>query len=141
MTLTVLPPDVEADVIAYLTQHDDVIAAHGDGADQPNIATTMRGPFPMTQITGGGGPWSRVQHVASLTLNTWGAPDGADADRPQIKELHRITLAALLDRAGRRNAGLNISWVAVPVALKWLPDGDQGRFTSSLVFYTRSVST
>lgn len=142
MTTTVLPPDVEADVIAYLRAHADVAAGVGGGTDDPNVATTMRGPFPMHQVVGGGGPWNRVQHVASVTLNTWGSPDNdnAETDRVAVKDAHRTALGALLDRAGLRDAGLNISWVLIPAALRWLPDGNQGRFTSSLVFYTRSVS-
>lgn len=140
MTLTARPPDVEADVIAYLRAHVDVLTDIGGGADDPNIGTVMRGPFPMHQITGGGGPWNRLQHVANITLNTWGEPGKAEADRQAIKQAHRAALGALLDRAGLKDAGLLVSWVTVPVALQWLPDGDQGRFTSSVVLYTRSVS-
>lgn len=135
MTVT-LPPDVEKDVVSYLRAHADVIAALGVATGQPNVATTMRGPFPMVQVTGSGGPLDRRQHVANLTVNVWGAPDRADADRDTVKTVAKTVLAALLDRAGLIRSGTAISWVTVPVALTWLPDGGQGRFTSSVVLYT-----
>lgn len=135
MTVT-LPADVETDVISYLRGHADVIAALGIATGQPNVATTMRGPFPMVQIIGSGGPLDRRQHVANLTVNVWGAPDSADADRATVKTAAKTVIAALLDRAGLIRSGVAVSWVTVPVALAWLPDGGQGRFTSNVVLFS-----
>lgn len=134
---TVLLPDVEQAVIAYLGAHPDITAITS------NVAGDINGPYPMLRVQRTGGPGSRRLDHALLFIDAYGdTPDNRASDeRATLSLLSRTALAVLYELEADGVVGTcDVSAVEPVVTNQWLPDPltNQGRYHSVVAVYART---
>lgn len=115
-------PDVEAELIAFLTTHASLTPLHGG-----RVGTELQSDQACLQVTALGGPqdWP-WEATPELAISSWGSRD-ATTGKAEAGQLDRTVRAVIFDLHGQAIAGGRVISVAIRLGGLWSPAEDTGR--------------